>query len=142
VEAFGTETFYIDTELTRAAIKAGVWSRVCCELADREEDATWRPEIEPLATTRGQDASTVLARLESTEIDYLADARRRALVVEEAPLSSKIELEDVWRFMPRAWDESANRWLWAPSEMEDVERQGDRVVRVREFGSDEGLRGD
>jgi hypothetical protein len=50
------------------------------------------------------------------------------------------ELDDVWRFMPRAWDESDNRWLWAPSEIQEIEDQGGRVVMVRQFGSDEQLR--
>jgi hypothetical protein len=67
VEAFGKETFEIDTELTRDAIKAGIWTRVCSEMADREEDAVWRPSVEPLAIKRGEDASAVLAALADTD---------------------------------------------------------------------------
>ena len=82
MEALGNETFEIDTELTRDAIKAGVWSRTCSEMADREEDAVWRPGVEPLATKRGEDATAVLAALADTDIDYLAAARRRFIAIE------------------------------------------------------------
>ena len=141
MEAFGAETFEIDTELTRDAIKAGVWSRVCCELADTEEDALWRLRVEPLATKRGQDASAVLAALVDTEIDYLAAARRRFVAIEGTQLGTKVTLDDVWRFMPRALDEDEDRWLWAASEIQELQEQGRRIAMVRQFGSDEHLRG-
>jgi len=142
VEALGNETFEIDTELTRDAIKAGVWSRTCSEMADREEDAVWRPGVEPLATKPGEDATAVLAAHADTDIDYLAAARRRFIAVEGAPLGAKVELDDVWRFMPRAWDQDANRWLWAATEIRELEDAGARVIMVRQFGSDEQVRGD
>ena len=135
------EVFEIDTELTRDAIKAGVWSRVCAEMADREEDAIWRPRVEPLATKRGEGSTAVLENLAAMHIGYLADARRRFIAVEETPLGSTVELDDILRFMPKAWHEETNRWLWL-GEARDMESQGRQVVWVRAFGTDEHLRGD
>lgn len=137
---FDRETFEIDSELTRDALIAGVWSRVCSEIADTEADAMWRISVEPLAVTRGRDASDVIARLASTEIDYLSDARRKHLAIEGAELGAKVEVGDIWRFTPKAWDETSNRWLWAP-EIEPAESEGHRVLTVRQFGEDEQLRG-
>src|SRR5438477_4198215 len=51
-------------------------------MADREEDAVWRPGVEPLATKRGEDATAVLAALADTDVDYLAAARRRFIAIE------------------------------------------------------------
>jgi hypothetical protein len=142
MRAFGEEWFEIDTELTRDAIKAGVWTRASCEMADREEDATWRLSVEPLAKKRGVDATAVLGALADTDIDYLRDARRRFITVEETPLGAKIELDDVWRFVPKAWHEASNEWVYSGDEIEEIESQGGRTTRVRQFGSDESLRGD
>jgi hypothetical protein len=142
VEAFGRETFEIDTELTREAISAGIWSRVCNEIADTPEDATWRLRVEPLAKRRGEDATAVLVALAATDIDYLAGARRMCIAVAEAPLGSKVELDDIYRFMPKGWDSAANEWVYSRYGVEQIQAQGGQVVVVREFGSDEDLRGD
>jgi len=136
------ETFKINSELTRDAVYSGIWTRVCAELADHEADRPWRPRVEPLAVTRGGDATALLGYIAEADIDFLTDARRRFLAVEQTPLDSTVEVDDVWRFMPRAWDEDEGRWLWAPSEITEAENLGHRVMKVREFGRDEQLRGD
>jgi hypothetical protein len=134
------ETFEIDTELTREAISAGIWSRMCSEIADSPEDAIWRPRVEPLAIRKGEDATALIADLADTDIDYLADARLMFIAVEEAPLGSKVQVVDISRFMPKAWHEAANKWVDS-YEIEQIESQGGHVTKVRMFGTDELLRG-
>jgi hypothetical protein len=136
------ETFEIDTELTRDAISAGIWGRVCNEMAGREEDAIWRPRVEPLAKRKGEDAAALIADLADTGVDYLADARRMFIAVERAPLGSKVQLDDISRFMPKAWHEAGGEWVYASSYVEEIESRGGHVARVREFGTDEQWRGD
>jgi hypothetical protein len=134
------ETFEVDTELTRDALACGVWTRLCCELRGRAEGYHLHEYIgEP--TEARIDTGTVMGYLEA-DMGFLTAARQMLAAVGETPLGSKVQLDDIHRFMPRAWDESTNRWLWAPTEISDAEETGGRVVMVREFGSNESLRRD
>jgi hypothetical protein len=142
VVAMSDETFEIDTELTREAISAGIWSRMCSEMAGNPENAIWRPRVEPLAKRRGEDATALLTDLADTDVDYLADARRMCIAVAETPLGSKVQLDDISRFMPKAWHEAANEWVYSGYEREQIESRGGHVTGVRTFGTHEQLRGD
>ncbi len=134
------ETFEVDTDLTRDAISCGIWTRLCCEIRGRDEGYRVEDYIGQLTDGR-DDSTTVLGYLEA-DIGFLTDARSALKAVEQTPVGALVELDDVLRFMPRAWHEQANRWLWAPSEIRKVEDEGGHVVMVREFGTDEQLRGD
>lgn len=69
------ETFEIDTELTRDAIYAGIWTRLCAELRGPEEGHRLHEYIERLAVGRG-DAAPLLGYLDE-DINSLTEARRR-----------------------------------------------------------------
>jgi hypothetical protein len=133
------ETFEIDTELTRDAIYPGIWTRLCVELRGHEEGHRLSEYIERLAVGRG-DAAPLLGYLDE-DIKCLTEARRRLHVVQQAPFGSMVELDDVRRFMPKAWLEEPGRWIYTDREISETEASGDRVLTVRQFGSDERLRG-
>ena len=134
------EAFEIDTELTRDAIYAGIWTRLCNELRQREKEDMLGEYIERFANERGDPAELLDALHHDTSA--LTEAQRRLLLVHQAALGSIVELDDVRRWMPTAWDKGANPWLWAPTEVRELEDQGADIVPLREFGSHEQLRGD
>ena len=137
------ETFEIDTELTRDAIYAGIWTRLCSAMRGPSEDARLDAYIERFAVSRGQPTElSELFKYLDEDIDSLTKARRELGAVEATPLGSLVHLDDVHRFMPKACHEKANRWLWTDGEVWDVESQGGEVVMVRQFGTNEQLRGD
>jgi hypothetical protein len=61
--------------------------------------------------------------------------------VQQTPFGSTVELDDVRRYMPKAWLEEPGRWIYTDREISETEASGDRVLTVRQFGSDERLRG-
>jgi hypothetical protein len=133
------ETFEIDTELTRDAIYAGIWTRLCVEMRSPPEGNRLEHYIDRLSEGRG--GPTELLGYLDTDIGWLTDARRRLRAVEGTSLGSKLELDDVRRFMPRAWLEEPGRWIYTDTELREIEEHGGHVARVREFGSDEKWRG-
>ena len=134
------ETFEVDTDLTRDAIYAGLWTRLCCELRGPAEKARLDVYIERFAVRRGEP--TELLGYLDEDVDALTRARRELRTVEATPLGSLVHLDDVQRYMPQAWHEEGNRWIVTDGEIEEIENGGGHVVRVRKFGTDEQLRGD
>jgi hypothetical protein len=61
--------------------------------------------------------------------------------VQQTPFGSTVELDDVRRFMPKAWLEEPGRWIYTDDEMRDLGELGGHMATVRNFGSDERLRG-
>jgi hypothetical protein len=88
--------------LTRDAITCGIWTRLCCELRGRAEGYHLHEYIGEPTETRG-DTKAVLQSLDG-DIGSLNDARAMLSAVEQTPLDATVELDDVWRFMPRAWE--------------------------------------
>jgi len=123
------ETFVIDTELTRDAISCGVWTRLCNEMRGRADGYHLHEYIGQPIETR-IDTTAVRGYLDE-DIGYLTRARQMLAAVEETPLGSKVEVDDIHRFMPHAWHEEANRWLWTPDEISEAEDEGGHVVKVR-----------
>jgi hypothetical protein len=126
------ETFEIDSDLTRDAIYAGIWTRLCVEIRSPPEENRLEQYVTRLSEGRG-DPAEVLGYLE-TDLGWLAEARRRLTAVGATPLGSTVELDDVRRFMPTAWGDEAGRWLYTDTEIEQVEEHGGHVTRVRELG--------
>jgi hypothetical protein len=126
------ETFEIDTELTRDAIYAGIWTRLCVEMRTPPEENRLEQYIDRLAKGRG-DPTELLGYLD-TDIGWLTDARRRLRAVEGTPLGSEVALDDVRRFMPKAWHEEPGQWIYTDTELREIEEHGGHVLRVREFG--------
>lgn len=53
-----------------------------------------------------------------------------------------MQLDDISRFMPKAWHEADSQWVYSSSHAEEIESRGGQVTWVRAFGTDERLRGD
>jgi hypothetical protein len=134
------ETFEIDGELTRDAISCGIWTRLCNEMRGRSEGYRLEDYIGEPTEIRGDVAD--VRRYLDEDIGFLTKAQRMLDAVEQTPLGSKVEVDDIHRFMPRALHEKTGRWLWAPIEISEAEEEGGHVVMVRRFGDDERLRGD
>ena len=135
------ETFEIDTELTRDAIYAGIWCHLCNAIRGGRDDGYRVHEyIDSFLEGRGDPLADLLTFLDE-DISSLQDARRRITAVQETPLGAKVELDGVRRFMPKARAEKTGRWLYTDVEIRETKSTGDQVLTVRDFGSDERLRG-
>jgi hypothetical protein len=129
------ETFLVDSDLTRDAVYAGIWNRLCCEIrAANEEEQQLHKYIEHHAVGR-DDPAPQFEHLDEG-LGWLAVARGQLRAVERTPLGSTVELDDVERFMPIAWKENGpsgpGRWIYTESETEEADLLApERVVRVR-----------
>jgi hypothetical protein len=134
------ETLLIDSEQTRDAIYAGIWSRLCHEMRGHAEGHHLDEYIERFAARRG-DPAKLLDYLDK-DVGWLTEARRRVRAVEATPLGWTVALDDVRRFMPKAWKLDSDvsgpgEWLYSNHHVEEVERQNPgSVVRVHEQGGD------
>jgi hypothetical protein len=132
------EIFEIDTELTRDAICAAIWSRLCSSIRGGEDGYRVEDYVATFAETTG-DQTTVLDYLDE-DTNSLVDAQQMLSTARSAELGAKVELPDIWRFMPKGWAVARNRWIYARDQIPPIEASGEHVERVRDFGTDEGLR--